>query len=103
MSKKLDSVKYKNQIVRSNFLLAQYSNDIKKDKPAAITYLNKVLEVDPSNANALQAKQALERSASRPPAAAPRPATPAKPKTGGTGKPASTKIPVKKNSNYYLV
>lgn len=44
-----DSIKYKGQILTSYFFLAQYYNDIKKDKPAAIGYLQKVLEVDPTN------------------------------------------------------
>ncbi len=103
MSRKLDSVKYKNQAVRSYFLLAQYSNDVKKDKPAAIAYLKKVMEVDPTNVNAPPFIEQLGRAASRPPTA-PRQQTtpPAKPKTGGTGKPAA-KTPVKKNSSYYLV
>lgn len=47
-----DSAKYKNQVVQAYFYLASYYNDIKKDKPKAISYMQKVLEVDPTNATA---------------------------------------------------
>jgi Flp pilus assembly protein TadD len=47
-----DSIKYKAQILTSYFFLAQYYNDIKKDKSTAVGYLNKVLEVDPTNTTA---------------------------------------------------
>jgi tetratricopeptide (TPR) repeat protein len=104
MSKKIDSVKYKGQAVRSYFLLAQYSNDIKKDKSAAISYLKKVLEVDPANPNAPSLIKQLESAASRPPATTKPPTPPAKPKTGGGTKPSGTKAAaIKKNNNSYLV
>jgi len=47
-----DSIKYKGQILTSYFFLAQYYNDIKKDKPTAVGYLEKILEVDPTNGTA---------------------------------------------------
>lgn len=47
-----DSVKFKNQIVSAYFYLASYYNDVKKDKPKAIEYMQKVLEVDPTNPSA---------------------------------------------------
>src|SRR5450631_2247402 len=47
-----DSAKYKSQIVSAYFYLASYYNDIKKDKPKAVEYMQKVLEVDPTNASA---------------------------------------------------
>ena len=47
-----DSAKYKTQIVSAYFYLASYYNDIKKDKPKAVEYMQKVLEVDPTNASA---------------------------------------------------
>ena len=47
-----DSIKYKGTILTSYFFLAQYYNDIKKDKQTAISYLQKVLEVDPTNPTA---------------------------------------------------
>jgi tetratricopeptide (TPR) repeat protein len=56
-----DSVKYKTQIVGAYFYLASYYNDIKKDKPKAIAYMRKVLEVDPTNTSASNIIDALTR------------------------------------------
>ncbi len=47
-----DSAKYKTQIIGAYFYLASYYNDIKKDKQKAVEYMQKVLEVDPTNASA---------------------------------------------------
>ncbi len=47
-----DSNKYKSQIIGAYFYLASYYNDIKKDKQKAIEYMQKVLEVDPTNPTA---------------------------------------------------
>ena len=69
-----DSAKYKAQVIQAYFYLASYYNDVKKDKPKAISYMQKVLEVDPSNESAGKIIQAL----SKPPAK--QAAT--KPKTG---------------------
>jgi tetratricopeptide (TPR) repeat protein len=52
MATKIDSIKYKTTIVQTHFYLAQYYNDYKKDKQAAIAELKKVLEIDPTNADA---------------------------------------------------
>lgn len=57
----LDSGKFKSQSIAANFYLVQYYNDIKKDKESALTYLDKVLEVDPANADALRVKEILTR------------------------------------------
>ncbi len=54
-----DSAKYKNQTVAAYFYLASYYNDIKKDKPKAIDYMQKVLEVDPTNGSAANIIKAL--------------------------------------------
>jgi tetratricopeptide (TPR) repeat protein len=62
MSRKLDSVKYKAQAIKAYFTLAQYYNDIKKDKLTAISNLKKVLEVDPANANAPGLIKSLEKT-----------------------------------------
>jgi tetratricopeptide (TPR) repeat protein len=70
-----DSIKYKSQILIAYFFLAQYYNDIKKDKQTAIGYLQKVLEVDPTNQTANKYLTLL----TRPPKQAA-----AKPKTAGT-------------------
>jgi tetratricopeptide (TPR) repeat protein len=74
MGRSLDSVKYKPQILQAYFYLAQYYNDIKKDKQAAIGYLQKVLEVDPTNADAAKFIEILKRPPPKQPSA--------KPKTG---------------------
>ena len=71
-----DSTKYKTQVINSYFYLASYYNDIKKDKPIAISYMEKVLEVDPTNTTADKVIKALNaKPAPRQPAA--------KPKAGG--------------------
>ena len=67
-----DSVKYKPQVLSAYFYLASYSNDIKKDKPGAISYLQKILEVDPTNATAKQYIEILQRPPARQPAQKPR-------------------------------
>ncbi len=73
-----DSVKYKPQVIQSYFYLASYYNDIKKDKPKAVEYMQKALEVDPSNESAKKIIDALTR---KPPVRQPS----AKPK-GAAGK-----------------
>ncbi len=67
-----DSIKYKSQIVNAYFYMASYSNDIKHDKPAAIYWMDQVLQVDPTNTSAQKIKDALSK----------KPA-PAKPKAAG--------------------
>ena len=57
----LDPVKYKGQAVSAYFYLVQYHNDIKKDKATAMKYLDKILEVDPSNADAARIKEILNK------------------------------------------
>ena len=87
VAKKTDSVKYKSQIIGALFYLAQYSNDIKKDKDAAINYLTQVTYIDqPGSAFYDQAKKFID-ALSKPPAKQPAARPPAtKPKNGGTGK-----------------
>jgi tetratricopeptide (TPR) repeat protein len=77
-----DSTKYKAQIVSSYSFLATYYNNIKKDKATAIAYLEKILEVDPTNADAPRFIEILKRPAKQPAA---RPAAGAKSKSA-TGK-----------------
>ena len=72
-----DSVLYKKYVVDCYQRLAFYSNNTKKDKAAAIYWLQKVLEVDPGNADAAKYIQMLNK----PPRQA-APAGGAKPKTG---------------------
>ncbi len=76
-ARQIDSVRYKGQALSSYFFLVQYYNDIAKDKAAAISYINKALEVDPTNADAIRIKDILSKTpASRPPASQPKPKTP---------------------------
>ncbi len=62
----LDSGKYKSQAVASYFYLVQYYNDVKKDRETAIEYLDKVLEVDPTNADATRIKDLLTKAGKQP-------------------------------------
>jgi tetratricopeptide (TPR) repeat protein len=67
-----DSIKYKSQILTSYGFLASYYNNIKKDKQTAIGYLEKILEVDPTNPDARKFIEILKRPAKQPAAAKPR-------------------------------
>jgi hypothetical protein len=78
-AKSLDSVKYKSAILESCFYLAGYSNNVKKDKKAAIEWLQRVLDADPTNETATKYKELLSRP--------PKQLTPSpRPKTGGGAK-----------------
>jgi tetratricopeptide (TPR) repeat protein len=61
-----DSNKYKTQVIGAYFYLASYYNDIKKDKPKAIDYMRKVLEVDPANTTAQNIIAALTKPPKQP-------------------------------------
>jgi tetratricopeptide (TPR) repeat protein len=61
-----DSAKYKSQVVGAYFYLAGYYNDVKKDKPKAIEYMQKVLEVDPTNTSAQKVLEVLTKPAKQP-------------------------------------
>ena len=74
-ARSLDSVKYKGQAISAYFYLVSYYNDIKKDKATAISYLNKVLEVDPGNADATRIIGMLNKPQKQPAAPAKKPAT----------------------------
>jgi tetratricopeptide (TPR) repeat protein len=63
VAKRLDSVKYKGQIVEAYLYLAGYYNNIKKDKQRAIEYLQKILDIDPGNKTATQYIEILKRPA----------------------------------------
>ncbi|HMH20758.1 MAG TPA: tetratricopeptide repeat protein [Puia sp.] len=70
-----DSIKYKSQAVNSYFYLAGYYNNYKKDKAMALSYLGKVLELDPENAMARQYINVLSKPPARQqPPARPKPA-----------------------------
>jgi hypothetical protein len=85
MAIKLDSVKFKSQIINSYMYLAQYYNDAKKDAKTALSYVDKILAIDPANQFATTAKPALQKLLSKPAGPAPAPK-----RTGATGtKPAT--------------
>jgi tetratricopeptide (TPR) repeat protein len=87
MALKLDSVKYKSQAISALTLLTTYYNDVKKDSKTALTYVDRILQIDPSNAFGNQVKPILQKASSKPASPAP------KPKTGSksTGSSASSK------------
>jgi len=88
VAKKTDSVKNKALIIEGYMYLAGYSNNVKKDKPAAIQYLQKVLEIDPNNATAKQYIEILSRPVKQTPPPK-QPGAGSKPKTGAaSAKPA---------------
>jgi len=80
MAIKIDSVKYKSQILQSYSQLAAYYNNVKKDKAMAIENLKKILEIDPGNADAQKFLDILQKP---PKTTAPRQESKPKPKTGG--------------------
>ncbi len=73
----VDSVKYKPQLIGSyKYFVAYYAN-IKKDIPTAITYCDKILFLDPQDAEAINYKTQLQTPAPK----SSRPANAAKPAT----------------------
>lgn len=73
----IDSVKYKPQLIGSyKYFVAYYAN-VKKDIPTAITYCDKILSLDPQDAEAINYKTQLQAPAAKPskPANAAKPAT----------------------------
>ena len=66
----VDSVKYKPQVIGSyKYFVAYYAN-VKKDNAKAIEYCDKILALDPSDAEALNNKKALQTPAAKPRAGA---------------------------------
>ena len=62
----IDSVKYKAQAVNALFLLTTHSNDILKDPKKALTYIDRILQIDPANQYAPKIKEVLQRAINRP-------------------------------------
>ena len=62
-----DKDKFKNVLITSYGYLAGYSANIKKDRPTAISYLDKILEIDPANKDAQDSKEVLKKAGSPPP------------------------------------
>ena len=87
----LDSAgKFKSQAIAANFYLVSYYNDIAKDKQTAIAYVDKVLQIDPANADGMRIKEILSKPAKK---------QAAEPKSSGTqkGKPKAG-LPAKKTT-----
>ena len=63
MAMKIDSVKFKSQAVSSHFYLVSYYNDIKKDKESAVNHIDRVLAIDPANADAARIREILTKPA----------------------------------------
>jgi tetratricopeptide (TPR) repeat protein len=66
MAIKLDSSKYKAQAISAWTYLTTYYNDAKKDSKTALTYVDKILQIDPTNQFANQAKPILQKASSKP-------------------------------------
>jgi len=60
-----DKVKNKNTLITAYGYLAGYNANIKKDFPAAISFLDKILEVDPTNVDAAKNKDILQKAAAK--------------------------------------
>lgn len=74
-AKRIDSVKFKAQIIESYRYLAGYQNNVLKNRDSAIYYLQSILAIDPTDKLATQTLEILNK---------PRTTTPAtRPRTGG--------------------
>lgn len=71
-AKRIDSAKFKAQIIESYGVLAGYQNNVKKDKDSAIYYLERILELDPANKLANQFLDVLKKPKSTQPATKPK-------------------------------
>ncbi len=69
-----DTVKYKSQLITSYRYFASYNANIKKDKVVAVSYLDKILSLDPADAEA-NANKAILTAAPKSAAQKPKPAT----------------------------
>ena len=85
----IDSVKYKAQAVNALFLLTTHSNDILKDPRKALTYIDRILQIDPANQYAPKIKEVLQRAINRPARQESRPS--GTNKTSGGGATSSTR------------
>jgi hypothetical protein len=81
--------RFKSQGVRAATSLAVYNTNIKQDRAAALTFVDRGLAFDPANENLLNIKKVLAQAASKPAAGsktpvkpAPGSKTPVKPKSG---------------------
>jgi tetratricopeptide (TPR) repeat protein len=88
MAMKLDSTKYKAQAIGAWAALTSYHNDVKKDPKTALSYVDRILASDPSNAFANQVRPILQKASTKP-ASSPAPAKKSSGSTTTTSKPAA--------------
>jgi Flp pilus assembly protein TadD len=69
----IDSVKYKQQIIGSYEYFIPYYVNVKRDKETAIAYCDKILAIDPTNAQALSNKEVISKLDLNPKPAAKKP------------------------------
>jgi tetratricopeptide (TPR) repeat protein len=58
----LDKIKNKSTLITAYGYMAGYNANVKKDFAAAISYLDKIIEIDPANADALKNKEILQKA-----------------------------------------
>jgi tetratricopeptide (TPR) repeat protein len=58
----MDKVKNKSTLITAYGYLAGYNANVKKDFATAITFLDKIIEIDPANADALKNKEILQKA-----------------------------------------
>jgi tetratricopeptide (TPR) repeat protein len=61
----LDKTKNKSTLITAYGYLAGYNANIKKDFPTAISYLDRIIAIDPANADALKNKEILQKALSK--------------------------------------
>jgi tetratricopeptide (TPR) repeat protein len=88
--KMADKTKIKDYLVGAYTFMMQYSFNIKKDQAAAISYIDKALLVDPTDAQSIKNKDFVTKNS---PVAPSRPATTTKPAAKPAAKPATKATP----------
>jgi tetratricopeptide (TPR) repeat protein len=58
----VDKVKNKSTLVTAYGYMAGYNANVKKDFAAAITFLDKIIQIDPANADAIRNKEILQKA-----------------------------------------
>jgi tetratricopeptide (TPR) repeat protein len=60
-----DKVKNKSTLIVAYGYLAGYQANVKKDFPSAISYLDKIIEIDPTNADASKNREILQKASGK--------------------------------------
>jgi hypothetical protein len=58
----LDKAKNKSTLITAYGYLAGYNANVKKDFATAITFLDKIIEIDPANADAVKNREILQKA-----------------------------------------